>query len=469
MNNEIFRKELHKFADWIADYYENIEQYPVKSQVEPKSILKQLEKIDSMKQSDMAEIFADFQNILLPGITHWQSPNFFAYFPANASPPSVLAEMVASAIGAQCMLWETSPAAAELEEYTMNLLRDMIGLPKDFSGVIQDTASTATLTSLLVARERKTNFGINDKGFDGKTFRVYCSTEAHSSIDKAVKIAGFGKQNLVKIETDENFAMRSGKLEEAIIKDIDSGYIPLAIVSSLGTTSSTAVDPLRKNSEIAKKYDVFHHIDAALAGTALILPEIRHIADGFDLADSFVFNPHKWMFTNFDCSAYFVRNADDLIKTFTITPEYLKTKQDEKVNNYRDWGIQLGRRFRALKLWFVIRSYGLEGLQSKIRQHLKLAKEFERKMSEDPSFELLAPVQFNTTCFRYKPNGYSGDLDKLNEQLIEKINASGKIYISHTKLNGIYTLRFVVAQTNTEERHVLQAFDLIKEIAGGLI
>lgn len=469
MNNETFRKELHRFADWVADYYKNIEQYPVKSQVKPKEIFSRLEQIDSLKQSEISEIFKDFQDVLLPGITHWQSPNFFAYFPANASPASILAEMLSTALAAQCMVWETSPAAAELEEYVMNLLRDMIGLPDSFYGVIQDTASTATLTSLLVARERKTKFGVNENGFDGTKFRVYCSSEAHSSIDKAVKIAGFGKQNLVKIKTDDNYAMIPEDLENAIMNDIANGFVPLAIVSAFGTTGSTAIDPIRMNAEIAKKYDVFHHIDAALAGTALILPEFRQLADGYELADSLVFNPHKWMFTNFDCSAYFIKDSDSLINTFSITPEYLKTKQDSQVNNYRDWGIQLGRRFRSLKLWFVIRNYGLEGLQSKIRYHIELAKKFESLIEKDANFELLAKREINTVCFRFAPTDFSGDLEKLNESLLEKVNSSGKMYISHTKLSGKYTLRFVVGQTDVEERHISQAFEIIKGYAGELI
>ena len=469
MNNVQFRKELHRFADWIADYYETVEGFPVKSQLQPRDILMQLSKTDCSEQTDMAALLADFERILLPGITHWQSPNFFAYFPANTSPPSILAEMLTAALAQQCMIWETSPASAELEEYVMAQLRNLIGLPAAFTGVIQDTASTATLTALLMARERATGYGINERGFSGERFRLYCSEEAHSSVEKGVKIAGFGKENLVKVSVDEHFAMRASDLETRIQRDLQADHVPLAVVSAMGTTGSTAFDPIREIAGIASRFGLFHHVDAAMAGTALILPEMRHLADGVELADSFVFNPHKWMFTNFDCSAFYVKDPDALIRTFAITPEYLKTKRDEEVNNYRDWGIPLGRRFRALKLWFVIRGYGRAGLQAKIREHLRLARLFAEKLRGRKDFELLAPIPINTVCFRYAPPGYRGDLNELNARLIDRLNSSGKLYLTHTKLRDQYTLRLVVAQTNTEERHIQQAFDLIVKTAEEMV
>jgi aromatic-L-amino-acid/L-tryptophan decarboxylase len=469
MKNEIFRKELHRFADWIADYYGKVEDYPVKSQVQPREIFSQLSKMNCFEQADMETLLTDFERILMPGITHWQSPNFYAYFPANTSPPSILAEMLTAALAQQCMIWETSPAAAELEEYVMEQVREMIGLPATFTGVIQDSASGATLTALLMAREKATGYGINDRGFAGERFRLYCSEEAHSSIEKGVKIAGFGKDNLIKIPVDENFALFPGELETKITQDLQAGFVPLAVVSALGTTGSTAIDPIRAIGEIARKYGLFHHVDAALAGTALILPEMRYLADGVDLADSFVFNPHKWMFTNFDCSAFFVKDPDALIRTFSITPEYLKTKRDDEVTNYRDWGIPLGRRFRALKLWFVIRDYGLAGLQAKIREHLRLAKLFAEKLRCRGDFALLAPVPLNTICFRYEPPDYTGDLDALNAQLLDRLNSSGKLYLTHTKLRDKYTLRLVVGQTDTAERHVLDAYDFIVNTAEEII
>jgi len=413
----------------------------------------------------MDTLLADFERILLPGITHWQSPNFFAYFPANTSPPSILAEILTAALAQQCMIWETSPAAAELEEYIMTQLRDMIGLPATFIGVIQDSASTATLTALLMARERATGYSINERGFTGERFRLYCSEEAHSSIEKGVKIAGFGKDNLVKVPVDNNFAMLPGELETKIKRDLEAGFIPLAVVSAMGSTGSTAFDPIRLIGGIASKYGLFHHVDAAMAGTALILPEMRHLADGVELVDSFVFNPHKWMFTNFDCSAFYVKDPDALGRTLSVTPEYLKTKRDEEVNNYRDWGIPLGRRFRALKLWFVIRSYGKAGLQAKIREHLRLAQLFAEKLCNMKEFKLLAPVPLNTVCFHYEPSNYAGDLNELNARLLDRLNSSGKLYLTHTKLRDRYTLRLVVGQTNTAERHIREAFDFIVKTA----
>lgn len=469
MNNETFFELLQRIAKWIIRYYDNIESYPVKSQVEPKEIYNKVAKLDNQTPASIDEIMSDFEKIILPGITHWQSPNFFAYFPANTSPPSILAEMLTSAIAAQCMVWETSPAAAELEEFTLNLLRQYIGLPESFNGVIQDTASTATLVALTVAREKKSAFSINENGFDGKTYRVYCSGEAHSSIEKAAKIAGYGRNNVVKIPTDAKYSMQTKLLEKAIKEDIEKGYLPCAVVSAFGTTGSTAIDPIDEIAEIANKYDLFHHVDAALAGSALILPEMRQMAEGIEKADSFVFNPHKWLLTNFDCSAHYVKDKETLIKTFSITPEYLKTAVDEQVNNYRDWGIQLGRRFRALKLWFVMRYYGLEGLQNFIREHLTLAKYFAENIIAEGDFELLAPVNFNTVCFRYVRSDGRMGLDEINEKLLKTLNATGKIYVTHTKLDEKYTIRFVVGQTNTKKRHIDAALELIKQTASKLV
>ena len=462
MNSDEFRKYAHEFADWMADYFENIEQYPVVSKVQPGDIYKSIPDSPPEYGESIEQIMRDFKTIVMPGITHWQSPSFHAYFPANNSYPSILAEMLTAAIGAQCMVWQTSPAAAELEEKVMNWLRDLIGLPQNFSGVIQDTASTATLVALLTARERATNYMINKKGFDGNKFRIYCSLEAHSSIEKAVKIAGFGKENLVKIDVDENFAIIPQKLEEAIIHDQENGYLPLCIVAGFGTTGSTAVDDLQALGEISEKYHLWFHVDAAYIGSAMILPEMRHYMQGAEMADSFVFNPHKWLMTNFDCSAYFVKDEEALIRTFEILPEYLKTEHDSHVKNYRDWGIQLGRRFRALKLWFVIRSYGVEGLQSKIRNDIKLAQFAKNNLIESGNFDILAPVNFNVICFRYNPGSKAdSELNAINEKLLDLINADGRAFLSHTKLNGKYAIRLVVGQTNVEMKHVEKVLDVI--------
>lgn len=465
-NLDEFKKYAYEFIDWIVDYYKNIENYPVKSQVKPKEIFNKLPDSPPENSESIEKIFNDFREIILPGITHWQSPNFHAYFPANSSYPSLLAEMLMSALGVQGMKWETSPAAAELEEKVMNWLKEMLGIPENFSGVIQDTASTSTLASIICAREKYSDYKINQNGFkDFKNLRVYCSTETHSSIEKAVKIAGIGKDNLVKINVDDEFKMNTDELEKAITKDIEKGFNPLCVVAALGTTSSTAVDPLEKISKICKKYNLWLHIDAAYAGSALILPEYKWMIKGIEQADSFVFNPHKWLFTNFDCSAYFVREKEFLIRTFEIIPEYLKTLSDTKVNNYCDWGVPLGRRFRALKLWFVIRNFGVKGLQEKLRYHILLAKNLESVIRSDNEFEILAPVIFNLICYRYKPKDVNSEdeLNKINEELLHKINYTGKIYITHTKLNGKYTLRMVIGKTNVNEEHVKKVWELIKE------
>jgi aromatic-L-amino-acid decarboxylase len=464
MDSTDFRKYAHQLADRIADYYDDIEKYPVKSQVKPGEIYAKLPNSAPEEAEDFNAIMHDFEKIILPGISHWQSPNFHAYFPANTSFPSILGEMLTAALGAQCMVWETSPAAAELEEKMMVWLRQMIGLPTEFVGVIQDTASTATLVSILTAREHYSNYEINRNGFNSdENYRIYCSSEAHSSIEKAVKIAGIGKNNLIKIPVDNEFKMIPEELTDAITIDIQRGYRPLCIVAALGTTGSTAVDPLEEIGKIAKEYDIWLHVDAAYAGSALILPEYKHLLKGIEYADTFVFNPHKWLFTNFDCSAYFVRDKGALIRTFEIMPEYLKTHVDSKVNNYRDWGIALGRRFRALKLWFVLRSFGINGLQVKLREHIGIANKLKNKIESHPDFEILAPVNFNVICFRYTPKGITDEekLNKINEDLLNKINSTGKTYLTHTKLNGKYTIRFVVAQTNVTQEHVHRTWNMI--------
>jgi aromatic-L-amino-acid decarboxylase len=406
----------------------------------------------------------------MPGITHWQSPNFFAYFPANTSPPSILAEMIISTISAQCMIWETSPAAAELEEKMMIWLRDLIGLPSEFEGVIQDTASTSTLAAILTAREKTTGFRINDQGAENSgTLRVYSSEQAHSSVEKAVKISGIGRKNLIKIPVGQDFSMNASKLMEAVENDKRNGFNPCCVIATIGTTGTTAVDPLRAIGEICAKNDLWLHVDAAMGGTALILPEFQWMLDGREYIDSFVFNPHKWMFTNFDCSAYFVRHPEDLIKTFEILPEYLKTRTRGKVNDYRDWGIPLGRRFRALKLWSVIRMYGVEGLQEKIRYHINLAARLSEMIAQEPDFEILAPITINVVCFRFRPEGRNNeDINRINAELNHRLNDSGKIYLTHTVLDGIYTLRMVTGQTNVKIEHIENAWDLIMNTARNL-
>ncbi len=465
---ESFRKEAHKIVDWIADYYASIEKYPVKAACKPGSVFAALPDSPPFESESMEKIFGDFESLIMPGMTHWQNPSFFAYFPANSSFPSLLAEMLSSALGAQCMKWETSPAATELEEAVMIWLKKMVGLPEGFEGVIQDTASTATLCAILSAREKSTGFNINHDGFrNSATMRIYCSSEAHSSVEKAVKIAGIGRNNLVKIGYDDAYRMKPEFLEAAILKDIKNGMKPVCVVAALGTTGSTAVDPLEDIAVICQKYKVWLHVDAAYAGSALILPEYRWMMAGIEKADSFVFNPHKWLFTNFDCSAYFVKDSETLINTFKLVPEYLKTQIPEHVNDYSNWGIQLGRRFRALKLWFVIRSFGLNGLQEKLRHHIALAGELKSWIEEHPDFEIMAPPLFSLVCFRFHPldTNDTETLNRMNERLLLAVNETGTIYISHTKLGEFYTLRISVSQTMVEKKHVKNAWDLIVEKA----
>jgi len=467
MNNSDFKKYAHELSDWMANYLDTIDTLPVKPDIQPGNIAAQLPKQAPTDSESFDRIFDDFKSIIVPGMTHWQHPGFFGYFPSNNSEPSILAEMLTATMGAQCMVWLTSPAAEELETRMMEWLRTMIGLPPSFTGVIQDSSSSSVLVALITAREKKSGYRINKEGYSGERFRVYASSQVHSSVDKGVRAAGIGIDNLVKIDTDENFAMIPALLESAIKKDIAAGYTPLFVVSTIGTTSSTAIDPVAAISGICKQYDCWHHIDASYAGTALLLPEMRWMSNGVDSVDSFVFNPHKWMFTNFDCSAYFVKDKNALINTFTISPEYLKTAQDSVVCNYRDWGIPLGRRFRSLKLWFVIRSYGVSGLQEVLRSHIANGQWFKNAVDTTPGFERMAPAPLNLICFRYKPEGMTdqADIDAFNMKLMQRLNDSGTMLLTHTKLNNRFAIRFVAAQTHSKLEHVQAAWKTIQKTA----
>ncbi|UCE22117.1 MAG: aspartate aminotransferase family protein [Candidatus Aminicenantes bacterium] len=467
-DKKLFREFGYKFVDWVSDYLSDLENFPVRSQVQPGDIRGKLPQGPPTQGETMERIFDDFEKIILPGITHWQHPSWFAYFPANNSPPSILAELLTAGIGAQCMIWQTSPAAAELEEVVLEWLRQMLGLPEGMAGVIQDTASTATLVALLTAREKATNFEANREGLKNPLV-VYASEEAHSSIEKGVKIAGYGRENLHTIPTDESFAMIPSKLEDAVKEDKKKGLQPACVVATLGTTSSSAVDPLAPIGEICRRHGLWLHVDAAYAGTAAILPEKRWIIEGAGNVDSFVFNPHKWMLTNFDCSAYFVKDPGALIRTFEIHPEYLKTGIDAQVKNFRDWGIPLGRRFRALKLWFVVRSYGVEGLQKIVGEHIRLAQMFKGWVEEHDAFELMAPVDFSLVCFRLNDGRGEEALNDLNKQLLESLNQTGKVFLTHTSLRGKYVLRMAIAARTTQERHVREAWELIASKAAEIL
>lgn len=467
MTSDEFRKHAHELVDWMAAYMDEVEKYPVKSSVKPGEVFTKLPDDPPVKPESFESFMKDLDEIIMPGMSHWQSPNFYAYFPANTSGPSILAEMITATLGAQCMIWETSPAATELEEKMMIWLRDLIKLPNTFEGVIQDSASTSTLAAILTAREKATDFRINEEGaasFPG--LRIYCSEQTHSSIEKAVKISGIGRENMVKIPVRKDFTIDVKKLREAIENDKSAGLKPCCVIATFGTTGTTAIDPLKSIGRICAENGIWFHVDAAMGGTALILPEYQWMLDGKEFIDSIVFNPHKWMFTGFDCSAYFVKNPAYLIRTFEILPEYLRTRTRGEVNDYRDWGIPLGRRFRALKLWSVMRMYGVEGLRDKVRGHIRVAKRLAELIIREDDFQILAPVTLNVVCFRYRPVGKDDDeINRINETLNHRLNDTGKIYLTHTTVNGIYTLRMVIGQTNVTPKHVEKAWKLIMKTA----
>jgi aromatic-L-amino-acid decarboxylase len=469
MSPEAFRRHGRAVVDWIADYYERIETFPVLSQARPGEIRASLPDQPPARGEAFETILADMERCILPGITHWQSPNFFAFFPANSSGPAVLGELLSAGLAVQGMLWATSPACTELETHVLDWLVDMLALPGRFKssgsggGVLQDSASSASLCALLAARERATGYRTNETGLQGRLV-AYASSQAHSSVEKAVKIAGLGRENLRLIEVDGRFAMRPDSLADRIDEDRRAGRIPCFVCATVGTTSSNAVDPLPAIGPICRDRGLWLHVDAAMSGTAAVCPEFRHIHAGLEFADSYCFNPHKWMFTNFDCDCFYVADRAALIRTLSILPEYLRNQATESgtVIDYRDWGIPLGRRFRSLKLWFVIRHYGVEGLRHHVREHVRLAQTFARWVEESPRFELAVPAPLNLVCFRHLGG------DAVNERLLERLNRSARLYLTHTKLNDRYTLRLCVGQTNTEERHVLQAWRLIQETAEAL-
>jgi aromatic-L-amino-acid/L-tryptophan decarboxylase len=466
MTPDEFRRHGHAVVDWIADYQANIESFPVLSQVKPGEIRSLLPPEPPTRGETFESILGDVNSVILPGVTHWQSPNFFAYFPCNASGPGILGDLLSSGLGVQGMLWSTSPACTELETHVMDWLVSMLGLPEKFrssstgGGVIQDTASSAALCAMLAARERATGYTSNKKGCDGKLV-AYVSTQTHSSLQKAAMISGIGVDNLRAIEVDDKFAMRLEALSEQIENDRAAGLIPFFVCATVGTTSSNAMDPVAAIGELCRNENLWLHVDAAMAGTAMLCPEFRHFQNGVELADSYNFNPHKWMFTNFDCSCFWVANRKALIQTLSILPEYLRNQATESgaVIDYRDWHIQLGRRFRSLKLWFVIRHYGIEGLQYHVREHVRLAKQFADWVRKDDRFEIAAPVPLNLVCFRHKAG------DAANQTIMDRLNQSGDLFLTHTKLNGKLTLRLCVGQTNTKATHVDNAWNRIQEEA----
>lgn len=469
MTPDEFRRHGHALVDWIASYQERIETFPVKSQVAPGAIRAKLPASAPEQGEPFENMLRDVELILLPGITHWQSPNFFAFFPANNSGPGILGELLSAGLGVQGMIWATSPACTELETHVLDWLVEMLGLPKSFlssakgGGVIQDTASSSTLCALLAARERSTTFASNARGCDGQ-LTAYTSSQAHSSVEKAVKIAGMGAENLRLIPVDEKFAMRAWELRRQIEADKRAGKTPSFVCATVGTTSSNGIDPIREIAGICREHNLWLHVDAAMSGTAALCPEFRPLQDGVELADSYCFNPHKWMFTNCECSCFYVADRAALIRTLSILPEYLRNQASEsgEVFDYRDWHVPLGRRFRSLKLWFVIRHYGVAGLRHQIRQHVAMAQFFAGWVRENSAFELAAPVPLNLVCFRHRGG------DAINQKLMDELNASGALYLTHTKLHDKFTLRMSIGQTHTQLHHVEAAWRRIVETARGV-
>ena len=467
MDHDSFRDWAKRAADWSADYLETVGEKPVRAQTKPGDIAGELPVAPPEQGEDMARIFEDVDRILMPGMTHWQHPRFFAYFPANSSPPSVIAEYLTATMAAQCMLWQTSPAATELETLTLRWLRQMLDLPEPFEGVIQDSASSATLAAILTGREKALGFKGNVDGLAAHPpVRVYCSEQAHSSIDKAIWIAGIGQTNLVTVDTGPENGMDAAALDRAIQADREAGLLPAVVIATIGSTSIGAMDDLKTVGEVARRHGLYFHVDAAWAGSAMICEEHHHLIDGIEMADSFVFNPHKWLLTNFDCTAHFVKDPGALVQTLGIQPDYLET-QGEAGINYSEWSVPLGRRFRALKLWFVIRSYGVEHLRDIIRGHIRMAETLAEKIDAHPDFELTTKPSLALFSFRYRPTG-ADDLDDLNARLLQAINDDGRIYLTQTSYRGDYVIRFQVGQLHTTDQDVELAWTAIRDIAADM-
>ena len=456
-------------ADWAVDYHKNIRDLPVRAQTQPGDILNALPLSPPEHPEPIEDLFNDFETIIMPGMTHWQHPKFFAYFATNSTPASVLAEYLITNMTAQCMLWQTSPAATELETRVLDWLRQSMGLPEAFHGVIQDSASGATLAAVMTMRERALNWRGNSDGLAGqKPVRVYASNEVHTSIDRAIWITGIGQANLVRIPIQgPNRAMDPVALEAAIVADIAAGMIPAGIVACVGGTGTGATDDIAAVSKIAKAHGINLHVDAAWAGNAMVCPEFRGMWAGVEDADSIVFNPYKWIGGSFDGSVHFIRSPEDLTRTLAIQPEYLKTHGKDGIINYSEWSVPLGRRFRALKLWFLIRAYGLEGLRKHIRNNVKWAQDMCARLASTPDFEIVTQPMWALFTFRYAPVS-ARDLDDLNQRLVDAINDDGRIYITQTRVDGDLAIRFLVGQSETTEQDVKDAYDVITEIAKGL-
>ena len=462
-----FRKHGHALVDWIAEYLEHPEKYPVLSRSTPGDIVSALPARAPEEGEPFEAIMADFERVIVPGLTHWNHPGFLAYFAITGSAPGVLGEFLSAALNVQAMLWRTSPAATELEEVALGWLRQLIGLPPAFEGVIYDTASIASMHALAAAREEAVP-DVRRSGLAGRDLprlRVYCSEHAHSSIDKAVMALGLGHESLRRLPADREFRLDVDALLQAIDEDRRAGIRPIAAVATVGTTSTTSVDPVPAIADVCERERLWLHVDAAYAGVAAMVPGYEHVLAGADRAHSLVVNPHKWLFTPFDLSAFFCRRMDTIRQAFSLTPEYLRNPEASRAKNLMDTGVQLGRRFRSLKLWMILRHFGAEGLRARLREHMRLAQLFADWVRGDPNLELLAPVPFSVVCFRARPQRMAeAELDRYNEALLEKLNATGKVFLSHTKLNGLFTLRLAIGHIRTEERHVRLAWDLIHQL-----
>jgi aromatic-L-amino-acid decarboxylase len=466
-----FRRHGHALVEWIAEYLSGSERYPVLPRVSPGDVRKGLPSSAPERGESFDAIFADFERVLVPALTHWNHPGFMAYFAISASAPGVLAEFLAAALNQQAMLWRTSPASTELEEVSLGWLRQLMGLPDAFEGVIYDTASISSLHALAAARESAVP-GVRIQGLAGRPelpgLCVYCSEHAHSSIDKAVILLGLGHRALRHIPADDHFRMRADALQDAIARDRAANLIPVAVVATAGTTSTTSVDPIRDIAEVCRREGIWLHVDASYAGVTAIMPEYRVHFDGWEHADSVVVNPHKWLFTPMDLSAFYCRRMDVVRQAFSLVPEYLRTAEGSRgVRNLMDTGIQLGRRFRSLKLWMILRHFGAEGIRAALAEHIRLARLFAQWVDADAEFERLAPVPFSVVCFRARPrvmaSASAAELDAFNEQLLDAVNASGDVFLSHTRLNGALALRVAIGHLDTAERHIARAWQLLRE------
>lgn len=466
MDDEAFRNWSHKAADWGVDYRASLRDLPVRAQTQPGDTFNAVSDSAPESAEAMEAIFADFEKIIVPGITHWQHPRFFAYFPANAAPASVIAEQLVAAMAVQCMLWQTSPSATELETRVIDWLRRALGLPDQFTGVIQDSASSATLSAVLVMRERALNWQGNAQGLaHNNQLRIYCSGQVHTSIDRAIWVSGIGEANLIRIPAAGALrSMNPDALEAAIIADKQAGFLPAGIIACVGGTSVGATDDLKTVCQIAERHDLYVHVDAAWAGSAMICTEYRHFWAGVEDADSIVFNPHKWLGAQFDCSVHFVRDAKSLVRTLAIHPEYLKTDGHENIINYSEWTVPLGRRFRALKIWFLLRAYGLEGLRAMIRNHVRWSENLAKRLASTPNFRVVTEPMLSLFSFRHEPKGID-DLDAHNQALITRINNDGRIYLTQTKVDGAFVIRFQAGSWDMTEADAHTAYDVIVELA----